>query len=428
MCNTSSHRTKLTSKQNLSTSSNHPYFILSPNAVTNLPKYQYNGVDNSLIYKYILSPLAGFLVDNFTPSRIAPNSITLFGLCLMLSSYLNIYYHCPTLDNCSVENDNVPGYVFLLNGIAMLTYQTLDNMDGKQARKTGSSSPLGLLFDHGCDAMNSIFGSVTWICAFGLNPQQGHLLQIWVMVFIPMLMFYVTTWEEYYVNKLVLPFINGPSEGLILGASVNFISWWFGRSFWYGTEFYDTMSMFLPEILVKNISMFGSFIGMSGPIQNYNMIVLATIFSAIRECISKLYNVTMIHGLKTIKDLVPMIALMSWSMFIVNNDNQIFVRNERNCFHLVALLFVEMVTKLMLDHTTGEKYNPLRRVMIPFILIHYLGDDGYFNYIETDNFIFYYTAFMFVYLAIAMKIVVSEICDLLGIWCFDIVSERKKHL
>lgn len=27
-----------------------------------------------------------------------------------------------------------------------------DCMDGKQARRTGSSSPLGQLFDHGCDA------------------------------------------------------------------------------------------------------------------------------------------------------------------------------------------------------------------------------------------------------------------------------------
>ena len=27
------------------------------------------------------------------------------------------------------------------------------SMDGKQARRTGSSSPLGQLFDHGCDAL-----------------------------------------------------------------------------------------------------------------------------------------------------------------------------------------------------------------------------------------------------------------------------------
>ena len=31
----------------------------------------------------------------------------------------------------------------------------LDEMDGKQARKTGNSSPLGLLFDHGCDSFTT---------------------------------------------------------------------------------------------------------------------------------------------------------------------------------------------------------------------------------------------------------------------------------
>jgi ethanolaminephosphotransferase len=31
---------------------------------------------------------------------------------------------------------------------------TLDAIDGKQARRTGSSSALGELFDHGCDAIS----------------------------------------------------------------------------------------------------------------------------------------------------------------------------------------------------------------------------------------------------------------------------------
>lgn len=34
------------------------------------------------------------------------------------------------------------------------TYLNLDAIDGKQARRTGTSSPLGELFDHGCDAVN----------------------------------------------------------------------------------------------------------------------------------------------------------------------------------------------------------------------------------------------------------------------------------
>jgi len=33
-------------------------------------------------------------------------------------------------------------------------YRMLDEMDGKQARRTGNSTPLGLMFDHGCDAFS----------------------------------------------------------------------------------------------------------------------------------------------------------------------------------------------------------------------------------------------------------------------------------
>lgn len=38
--------------------------------------------------------------------------------------------------------------------LCLWLYSTFDNVDGKQARRTGSSSPLGELFDHGCDALN----------------------------------------------------------------------------------------------------------------------------------------------------------------------------------------------------------------------------------------------------------------------------------
>ena len=36
-------------------------------------------------------------------------------------------------------------------------FQTLDAIDGKQARRTKTSSPLGELFDHGCDSISTIF-------------------------------------------------------------------------------------------------------------------------------------------------------------------------------------------------------------------------------------------------------------------------------
>lgn len=42
-----------------------------------------------------------------------------------------------------------PWWVYFLCGFAVLAYLHLDCLDGKQARRTKSSSPLGQLFDHG---------------------------------------------------------------------------------------------------------------------------------------------------------------------------------------------------------------------------------------------------------------------------------------
>jgi ethanolaminephosphotransferase len=44
--------------------------------------------------------------------------------------------------------------VFLLSAVSVVVYVHLDCLDGRQARRTKSSSPLGQLFDHGCDALS----------------------------------------------------------------------------------------------------------------------------------------------------------------------------------------------------------------------------------------------------------------------------------
>lgn len=47
----------------------------------------------------------------------------------------------------------------------------LDNLDGKHARRIGASSPLGLMFDHGCDALTTFLFTqgLGTILALGIN-------------------------------------------------------------------------------------------------------------------------------------------------------------------------------------------------------------------------------------------------------------------
>ena len=48
-----------------------------------------------------------------------------------------------------------PRIVYLLCALGLFVYQSLDAIDGKQARRTKTSSPLGELFDHGCDSIST---------------------------------------------------------------------------------------------------------------------------------------------------------------------------------------------------------------------------------------------------------------------------------
>lgn len=43
----------------------------------------------------------------------------------------------------------------MLSALGLFFYQSLDAIDGKQSRRTNSSSPLGEIFDHGCDAFST---------------------------------------------------------------------------------------------------------------------------------------------------------------------------------------------------------------------------------------------------------------------------------
>mmetsp|Transcript_30711 Transcript_30711/g.45784 ORF Transcript_30711/g.45784 Transcript_30711/m.45784 type:complete len:468 (-) Transcript_30711:608-2011(-) len=408
------------------------YYTLTPHAATEIHNFKYSGADLSLLYKYILSPLAQFLVDYATPITVAPNTITLFGFGWMMVSYCIIWYYCPNL-NEALEGGSgaVPGWIFLFNCIAMLVYQTLDNMDGKQARRTGSSSPLGLLFDHGCDAANSIIGSANWIAAWGYTPSTDFL-QCWVMIFFPMGIFYISTWEEFFTGSLILPIVNGPSEGLLFGASLSLITFLVGVEIWHGTELYDAFvapyvnnddGFTLPEAIVERIP--------SNGIRNNDLMLIGGVIFTSIALTALIIKVARQYGAQTLRHMIPyfVFAICTYVPFAL--DTTIIERNARTYLHLSSVLFVEMVTQLMLDHVTEEKYNPYRIALVPLVLFTFLivgrevmGVVDMMNDRVVDDYLLSYTVGVTVYLLCKIRILIHELCAELNIWCFDIVTPR----
>lgn len=396
------------------------FFFLSSQAARELPHYVYRGSDLSLLYKYVLSPLADFCVQRLTPVWLAPNTITFVGLLFMLVSYLIHWYYVPDL--VPHNSDDIPRWIFLFNGIAILVYQTLDNMDGKQARRTGSSSPLGLLFDHGCDAINSVFGSANWMIGMALHPVKDAWL-CWSILFGPYALFYVGTWEEHYTGELVMPIFNGPNEGLMGGALLSFTSFLYGAHFWQSTSFWEVsvrpfVSLVLPGSFLDGISL-----------RNADLLVLMSNFGFIQETVSKTISVGRTFGVKSLVTLSPFVILVISSLIVGFYDYNIWLEMPRTTLHLFAGLFVEMTTELMLAHVSNQPFQPFRSTILPLVLLTISVWLGLLTHgAKAQEILLIYCSCVCTYTIFRLVVLIDEISSVLNIWCFDITKPKYSTL
>lgn len=107
-------------------------------------------------------------------------------------------------------------------------YQTLDACDGKQARRTGSSSPLGELFDHGCDSLSTVFVALATCAAV----QLGHYPNVmFYQVVAASTLFYTAHWQTYVSGTLVFgKFDVTEAQFTIIG--IHLFSALFGSQVW----------------------------------------------------------------------------------------------------------------------------------------------------------------------------------------------------
>lgn len=98
---------------------------------------------------------------------MAPNLVTLVGLVINCFGAVLFWFW----DLKFARDAEIPFWVYVLSVFCLFAYQTLDAIDGKQARRTGTSSPLGQLFDHGCDAFAVI--AIFAVLAHGIRTETS---------------------------------------------------------------------------------------------------------------------------------------------------------------------------------------------------------------------------------------------------------------
>eukprot|EP00934_Nitzschia_sp_Nitz4_P000208 Nitzschia sp. Nitz4//scaffold11_size288233//158887//160197//NITZ4_000778-RA/size288233-processed-gene-0.236-mRNA-1//-1//CDS//3329534086//208//frame0 len=205
------------------------------------------GLDNIANHKYkagasthldnFFSPNLWQPMTDILPMWLAPNLVTTLGGCFCLvSTICSITFLKSGVSLSGDQGDDIatalPQWLFFLNGFCVFTYYTFDCMDGKQARRTNTSSPLGQLFDHGMDC----------IC----NLSHLHLVQCITLVPPRLLMiiqcslqfaFFLAQWEEYFTG--ILPHAAGSYCG-VTEMNYGLALWSFSAGI-FGPEIYQVV-------------------------------------------------------------------------------------------------------------------------------------------------------------------------------------------
>ncbi|KAI9811340.1 MAG: hypothetical protein M1827_005500 [Pycnora praestabilis] len=289
----------------------------------------------------------------------------------------------------------------------------MDNVDGKQARRTGTSSGLGELFDHGIDSLNCTLGSLCETAAMGLGPTKAGVFT----ALVPCLPMFFSTWETYHTHTLYLGYFNGPTEGLILACSIMIMSGYYGPQIWtyrisdvaghpelFGD--YSFRDLWVPTLLV-------SFFVAHLPACVYNVV------RARRQ-----------HRLPVAPvflEWTPMaVYTFSIGAWLYSPYSTLMRENRLVLFCLtMSFVFGRMTTKIILAHLTRQPFPYWTVMLVPLlggVLIGNLPLLG-FRPVHPTTELWYlrgYFAFALVVYFRWALLVINAICAYLGIHCLTI--------
>lgn len=117
------------------------------------------------LYRFCVTPLS-----RVTPPSVVANDITLLAQLCSLAPVIVFLLFAET----------APWWVIsFVPGAGLILYTILDHLDGTQARKTGTSGPLGEFLDHWLDGWNGGLVTLGVAIAWGSTPVVAATLATW---------------------------------------------------------------------------------------------------------------------------------------------------------------------------------------------------------------------------------------------------------
>ncbi|KAK4940593.1 hypothetical protein LTR10_019352 [Elasticomyces elasticus] len=388
---------------------------LSDQAMAHLKSYKYSSVDKSLISNHILRHYWNASVK-LLPMWLAPNMVTLLGFFCVLINVLFIQIYIPDLIGPG------PTWVYYSFAAGLWMYSTMDNIDGKQARRTGTSSGLGELFDHGIDSLNCTLASLCETAAMGLGPSKTGAFT----ALVPCLPMFFSTWETYHTHTLYLGVFNGPTEGLILACSVMVISGYLGPQIWsYRVIDYIPKDLPIPFEIPVDITFRDLWIP----------IILVTFFTAhLPACIYHVVKARRAANLPiapVFLEWLPMVIFTgSCCAWLASPHSILLAENHLLIFCLtLSFVFGRLTTKIILHHLTRRPFPYWTSSLAPLIggavmaWLPLFGFERVSPAVERWYIYGYLVYAMVLYFAWAVR-VINRICAVLDINCLTIKKRK----
>ncbi|HTX73904.1 MAG TPA: hypothetical protein VMC79_13820 [Rectinemataceae bacterium] len=185
-------------------------------------KYVYNSDNRSIVDRYLLCHWWPIAIKAI-PRKAPANLVSMIG---NLGSYLSFLILSGLLFGpVSVAGRDRP-WIFGLVALGYFFYQTLDALDGIQARRTGASGPLGEFVDHWFDSFNVFLLPLGISLAFPVIPYQ--------VVAPAMILFAAADWFQLRaitsLGVLIFPPVSS-EEGQVLDQIFFVLIWVVGYAF-----------------------------------------------------------------------------------------------------------------------------------------------------------------------------------------------------
>uniref|UniRef100_A0A8C5MIK5 Ethanolaminephosphotransferase 1 n=1 Tax=Leptobrachium leishanense TaxID=445787 RepID=A0A8C5MIK5_9ANUR len=326
------------------------WHYVTPEQLAGFDKYQYSAVDTNPLSLYVMHPFWNFIVK-FLPTWLAPNLITFSGFLLLVFNFFMMAFFDPDFYASASGQEHVPSWVWIVAGILNFTAYTLDGVDGKQARRTNSSTPLGELFDHGLDSWACIYFVVTVYSIFGRGKTGVSVFVLYLLLWVVLFSFILSHWEKYNTGILFLPWGYDLSQVTI--SCVYLVTAVVGVEAWYKPVFFNVLYRDLFTSMIV-----GCALSVTLPMSLYNVI------KAYRN--NSLKHKSCYEAMLPI--ISPVLLFILSTMWVFTSPSDILEAHPRLFYFMVGTTFANITCQLIVCQMSNTRCQPLSWLLLPLTL------------------------------------------------------------